>query len=129
VSDLLLWQISSLMLTLERRQIKQDLALGRTTPTSQQASDIVDRRARLRRMLSQFVAKQSAYMPIVGTLRSPDATSLPDIENLPLHLPSELSDEQLKLCPSGSRLNTIELRLRNAQCSESLEDVRNHLLI
>ncbi|KAK7045904.1 hypothetical protein VNI00_007335 [Paramarasmius palmivorus] len=113
----------------KQRQIKQDLALRRTTPTSQQASDIVDRRARLRRLLSQFVAKQSAYMPIVGTLRLPDATSLPDVEILPLYLPSELSDEQLKLCPSGSRLNTIELRLRNAQCSESLEDVRNHLLI
>jgi hypothetical protein len=68
-------------------------------------------------------------MPVVTRLlasRPPSSTS-EQPEAAPLYLPSELSATQLSQCTPG--LTELEKQLREAQCSSSLERLRDQLFI
>ncbi|KAK7028192.1 hypothetical protein VNI00_014882 [Paramarasmius palmivorus] len=111
-----------------QRQLKEDARVKLLRPTSKQAADLLDKRVKLRRLLTAFERKQNRFMPIVSSLRVSAAEIPVQPENVPLYLPSQLSEAQVKSCP-GPDLSVIEARFRNAQCSESLDEMRNQLLI
>ncbi|KAK7021960.1 hypothetical protein VNI00_017139 [Paramarasmius palmivorus] len=85
----------------QQRQLQQDVALKSKGSRMKQTSEIVDKCLRLHKLLARFKLQQSHFMPIM---------------------------QQLLAC-SSSNLADIELCLRNAQCSESLDNIRNLLLI
>ncbi|KAK7017001.1 hypothetical protein VNI00_018764 [Paramarasmius palmivorus] len=114
-----------------QRQLKQDVDLRNRGSRAKQTSDIVDKRLRLRKLLARFEVQQIHFMPIVASLRAEVAANASgpiEVENLPLYLPSSLSQQQRAACLTPT-LASIEFRLRNAQCSESLDELRNQLLI
>ncbi|KAK7024189.1 hypothetical protein VNI00_016497 [Paramarasmius palmivorus] len=111
-----------------QRQLQEDIRLKGLGSTSKQVSDIVDKRSRLRRLLSRYEAKQNEHMPIVIAIRTAAAANPLEPETVPLFFPSQLTAEQVAACP-GPNLSTIERRLRDAQCAESLDNLRNQLLI
>ncbi|EEB88888.1 hypothetical protein MPER_13087 [Moniliophthora perniciosa FA553] len=115
-----------------QRQLREDIRLKQSGSTVKQVADIVDKRMRLRKLIARFQLQQDYFMPIVNSLRLtyPIATTngVPEVEEQHLFLPSSLSSQQLSSCPAAD-LAEIECRLRNAQCSESLDELRNQLLI
>ncbi|KAK7017025.1 hypothetical protein VNI00_018752 [Paramarasmius palmivorus] len=124
-----------LLLALEveerQRQIREIVGLKNRGSTARQTADIVDKRLQLRRLIARFEAQQVHFMPIVSSLRlsaALESTAHIEVEDLSLFLPSSLTPQQLGTCPRAD-LATIELRFRDAQCSEALEDLRNQLLI
>ncbi|KAK7026667.1 hypothetical protein VNI00_015540 [Paramarasmius palmivorus] len=119
-----------LALEIEERQhqLKEEIAFKRSGGTSRQFADIVDKRNRLRKLLIRYERKQNHHMPIVSGLRAGADVDPLEPETHPLYLPSQLSVAQLATC-LGPDLSNIECRLRNAQCAESLDELRNQLLI
>ena len=68
-------------------------------------------------------------MPVVACLLTscPPSSTSEQPEAATLYLPSELSAAQLSQCTPG--LTELEKQLREAQCSSSLEHLRNQLFI
>ena len=79
--------------------------------------------------MARFRTLQATYMPVVAHLLSshPPSSASEQPEVTSLYLPSELSILQLSQCSLG--LLDLEKQLREAQCSSSLERLRNHLFI
>jgi hypothetical protein len=79
--------------------------------------------------MTRFRNLQTTYMPVVTHLLAsrPPSSASEQPEVTPLYLPSELSALQLSQCVPG--LTDIEKKLREAQCSSSLERLRNQLFI
>ena len=79
--------------------------------------------------MARFRSLQATYMPVVSHLLSSRSPSLnseqPEVTSL--YLPSDLSALQLSQCSPG--LLDLEKRFREAQCSSSLERLRNQLFI
>ena len=79
--------------------------------------------------MTQFQTLQTTYMPVIAHLLTshPASSALEQPEVVPLYLPSELSSLQLSQCVPG--LTYLEMQLREAQCSSSLELLQNQLFI
>ncbi|KAH9899376.1 hypothetical protein C8Q73DRAFT_638342, partial [Cubamyces lactineus] len=90
---------------------------------------LFERRTALRRRLQKFRDLQAVYMPAALPLLSqmPEArTDVEHIEGVRLGLPSDFATaHRSTLCTDA--VVQLELRLRAAQCRDSLQDVRNKL--
>ncbi|KAI0716933.1 hypothetical protein C8Q76DRAFT_616443 [Earliella scabrosa] len=97
--------------------------------TSSKLPVIVERRHALRRRLMKFRELQAVYMPAALPILAEDPSARLDIEaveNVRLGLPSDISENhRSKVC--ATRLQDIEARLREAQCHDALQDLRNKL--
>ncbi|KAJ7731187.1 hypothetical protein B0H14DRAFT_3517920 [Mycena olivaceomarginata] len=119
-----------LMLGLEiegqQRQLAADL-LANKNPTSKELMDFVTRRTRVSRQIKKLRLMQRIYSP--GALQrlatAADPAEPVESERAPLFLPSGLSPTQAAAPLSVSGLALAEARLRDGQCSESLEAIRH----
>ncbi|THV00893.1 hypothetical protein K435DRAFT_592688, partial [Dendrothele bispora CBS 962.96] len=114
-------------LKIEQQQIElqHDISNVRS-PTNRQLTRIVDRRTKLSRQIKRFRALQLHYTPaalhIIATV--PLSKTRLNPEDLPLYFPSQLFAAQQSTGP----LSQMELRLRDGQLNESLNQLR-HLLL
>ncbi|KAK7435536.1 hypothetical protein VKT23_019587 [Stygiomarasmius scandens] len=119
---------------LEIEQQQRELRLDITSvhaPTNKQMTAIVDRRTKLARQIKRFRALQLAYMPVSLQIIATQTTSETQInaEEIALYLPSRLSTEQRKSTLCNSCLPEMEVRLRDGQLNESLNHLRQSLLV
>ncbi|KAF7343557.1 CxC2 domain-containing protein [Mycena sanguinolenta] len=123
-----------LMLGLEiegqQRQLRADLASNRS-PTTKDLADFVTRRTRISRQIKKLRLLQRKYSP--GALQRlathPDPVDPPEAEHAPLFLPSSLSPVDCTSPAAVPGLAAAEARLRDAQCSESLDQIRHGLTV
>ncbi|KAL7284431.1 hypothetical protein ACG7TL_001721 [Trametes sanguinea] len=89
------------------------------------------RRNALRRKLQKFRELQGVYMPRTVPLLAEDPsarTNVELVEDIRIGLPSEIvATHRAVVCTP--RLQEMEARLREAQCHDALQDVRNQLHI
>jgi hypothetical protein len=112
-----------------RREVK-----GKQKQTLLQKTSVVERRTLLLKRIQRFREIQQVYMPgldpknrthIEGVAESNSSRSV-HVEDSKLYMPSDLSlADHNKYCPGG--LPAMEDRLRFAEASDSLEDLRHHL--
>ncbi|KAJ7799448.1 hypothetical protein B0H14DRAFT_3886073 [Mycena olivaceomarginata] len=123
-----------LMLGLEiegqQRQLATDL-LAKKNPTTKDLTDFVTRRTRISRQIKKLRLMQRKYSP--GATQRLAAAAEPgepaEAERTPLLLPSGLSPLQATAPLSSPGLALAEARLRDGQCSESLEAIRHGLIV
>ncbi|KAJ7916471.1 hypothetical protein B0H13DRAFT_2231608 [Mycena leptocephala] len=114
-----------------QRRIRAELA-GHALVTADRASKIHDRRLAFTAKLAKFRKLQSVFSP--GEIRAIDADEAatdPDVpevqaEWVKLYMPSELSATEREVgCAVG--VTSLETRLRENQCHNSLVQLRSHL--
>ncbi|THU99829.1 hypothetical protein K435DRAFT_658202, partial [Dendrothele bispora CBS 962.96] len=114
----------------QQRELREDILVVKT-PTNKQFTAILDRRTKLTRQIRHFRALQLAYMPvslqIIATL--PPSQMQVNAEDLPLYLPSMLDSEQRSSDLCRACLPEMEIRLRDGQLNESLNHLRQALLV
>ncbi|THU99859.1 hypothetical protein K435DRAFT_658235 [Dendrothele bispora CBS 962.96] len=114
----------------QQRELRQDISAGKN-PTNKQLTAMLDRRTKLTRKIRRFRALQLAYMPvalhIIATL--PQTQTQLNVEEVPLYLPSRLSDDQRKSDLCRPCLPEMELRLRDGQLNQYLNQLRQALLV
>jgi hypothetical protein len=96
----------------------------------------VEKQSKLARYTARFHKLQAVYMP--GALQALAERPAPKgekeeeaaalVENVPLFLPSALS-EDLRALGCNKGVEAIKLRLRDAQCSSALDQIRNYLYV
>ncbi|KAJ7867181.1 hypothetical protein B0H14DRAFT_3441876 [Mycena olivaceomarginata] len=105
-----------LMLGLEiegqQRQLAADMLQNRS-PTAKELTEFVTRRTRMTRQIKKLTSR-----PLPGTADAADAV---EAEHTPLLLPSALTPSETHPLLSVPGLATAEARLRDGQCSESLD--------
>ncbi|KAF7343572.1 CxC2 domain-containing protein [Mycena sanguinolenta] len=113
----------------QQRQLAADLLANRS-PTTKDLTDFVTRRTRIARQMKKLRALQRRYSPaaLQRAATAVDADAM-EAERTPLFLPSALLPSERLPPLSAPGLAAAELRLRNAQCSESLDDVRHGLIV
>ncbi|KAJ7790897.1 hypothetical protein B0H14DRAFT_2625555 [Mycena olivaceomarginata] len=113
-----------------RRQLAADLLANRH-PTSKELMDFITRRMRVLRQIKKLRLMQRTYSP--GALQrlatAEDPVEPAESEHAPLFLPSGLSPAQAAAPLSVPGLALAEARLRDGQCSESLEAIRHGLTV
>jgi hypothetical protein len=111
-----------------RRELRQDIASIKS-PANQQLTHLVDRRTKLARQIKRLRSLQLSFIPIalqvVATL--PPSKIQLNAEDIPLYLPSGLSQEQQSKLSNS--LAEMEIRLRDGQLNESLNNLRNAILV
>ncbi|KAJ7358147.1 hypothetical protein DFH08DRAFT_953333 [Mycena albidolilacea] len=123
-----------LMLGLEiegqQRQLAADLSANKL-PTSKELTDFVTRRTRISRQIKKLRVLQRKYSP--GALQRLSTSAEPvdqaEAERTPLFLPSALSQAESLAPLSAPGLALAEARLRDAQCNESLGNIRHGLIV
>ncbi|KAK7442944.1 hypothetical protein VKT23_015888 [Stygiomarasmius scandens] len=114
----------------QQRELQQDIARIRA-PTNKQLTQIVDRRTKLTRQIRRFRALQLGYMPvslqIIATL-PPDKAQV-NAEQIPLYLPSQLLSSQRMSDLCKADLSFMEVRLRDGQLNEALNQLRQCILV
>ncbi|KAF7376803.1 CxC2 domain-containing protein [Mycena sanguinolenta] len=113
----------------QQRQLTADL-LATRSPTTKDLTDFVTRRTRIARQIKKLRALQRRYSP-AALQRAATAvdTEAIEAERTPLFLPSALSASERLPPLSSPGLAAAEMRLRDAQCSESLDHVRHGLIV
>ncbi len=90
---------------------------------------LLELRTSFRHHVQKFRAHQANFTPgVLALLAQEDATrvDIPEIEATRLGLPSQIdSSDRATTCPAN--ILTIEARLRDAQCRDALQDLRNQL--
>ncbi|KAI9068672.1 hypothetical protein FKP32DRAFT_1672009 [Trametes sanguinea] len=101
---------------------------AKSAPPSKLA-ELLERRTSLRRKIQKYRELQAVYMPAIVPVLGEDPrsrTDVQEIERVRIGLPSEISESRRSaIC--GSRLPDMEARLREAQCRDALQDLRNKL--
>ncbi|KAJ7862664.1 hypothetical protein B0H14DRAFT_3444602 [Mycena olivaceomarginata] len=114
----------------QQRQLSADL-LAKKNPTTKELTNFVTRRTRISRQIKKLRIMQRKYSP--GALQclatAGDPAEPPEAERAPLFLPSGLSPLQATPPLSVPDVAIAEARLRDAQCSESLEVIRHGLIV
>jgi hypothetical protein len=113
-------------MTIDRRRIRADVKKEEALTTSQ-ASELQQKRMSLQKRLTAFRRLQTIYMPGVAMkLAAENARDdgPHDIEDVRLWLPSEL-DSQLRTHGCLEGLSSMEEQLREAQCRDALDKIRN----
>ncbi|KAK7436280.1 hypothetical protein VKT23_019244 [Stygiomarasmius scandens] len=114
----------------QQRELRRDI-LSIRAPTNKQLTAIVDRRTKLTRQIKRFRALQFGYMPVslqvISTL--PPSKSHLNAEDIPLYLPSKLDPELRASKGCASSLPEMELRLRDGQLNQYLNQLRQSLLV
>jgi hypothetical protein len=112
-----------------RRDLYLDVKEKRT-PTILQTANFQERRVSIRKKIQHFRELQIDYMPgLRSVLSNPNILDdSPDIlaECIRLHLPSELSTSN-RDCACADGIADIEARIRHADTSEALDDLRRYL--
>ncbi|KAF7377997.1 CxC2 domain-containing protein [Mycena sanguinolenta] len=123
-----------LMLGLEiegqQRQLSADLGSNRS-PSTKDLADFVTRRTRISRQIRKLRELQRKFSPaaLQRLATQSDPLDSPEAERAPLFLPSSLSPAGCMPPGSATGLAEAEARLRDAQCSESLEQIRHGLIV
>ncbi|KAJ7494547.1 hypothetical protein B0H11DRAFT_2155926 [Mycena galericulata] len=118
-------------LDLEEQQRRMRLEVEtRKDLSTKQTAEMLEKRTKLGRYTARFRTLQAVYTPAalqaLAELPEPATEGAVRIENVPLFLPSALSESQRASgCFKG--VAKMEERLRDAQCRTSLEEIR-HLL-
>ncbi|KAJ7825921.1 hypothetical protein B0H14DRAFT_3725728 [Mycena olivaceomarginata] len=119
--------IKYLMLRVEiegqQRQLSADLVVKRS-PTTRELTNFVTRRMWILRQI-----KKLQLMQRNASRTAVDLEDVPEAERTPLFLPSGLSPLQATPPLSVPEIAIAKARLRNAQCSESLEVIRHSLIV
>ncbi|KAF7341647.1 CxC2 domain-containing protein [Mycena sanguinolenta] len=114
----------------QQRQLIADL-LSNKSPTTKELSDFVTRRTRISRQIKKLRLLQRKYSP--GALQRlathPSSVEPAEAERAPLFLPSALSSAECSPPLVVPGLPQAEAQLRDAQCSESLDQIRHGLII
>ncbi|KAJ6471042.1 hypothetical protein C8R45DRAFT_1218231 [Mycena sanguinolenta] len=99
-------------------------------PAAKNLTDFVTRRTRIFRQIKKLRALQRKYSPsaLQRAATAVDADAL-EAERTPLFLPSALSPSESLPPLSAPGLASAEARLRDAQCSESLDNIRHALIV
>ncbi|KAJ6503458.1 hypothetical protein C8R47DRAFT_1250447 [Mycena vitilis] len=119
--------IAGLDLEEDQRRVRVQAELKKAQTTGQQI-DLASMRTKLNRGIARFRKIQQTYMPaaiqVLSDLAQPANTLAEDV---PLLLPSALSDAQRLRCIPG--LEHLEALMRDAQCRTGLVRLRNQLHI
>jgi hypothetical protein len=110
--------------------LKNDIAITRK-PTAQELTDFVNRRTKLLRQIKRLRTLQRKYSPAslqVFVTLPPESLS-PHAEELPLLLPSSLTDSQRASPGCVPGLVEIERRFREAQLGQTLNDLCQALVV
>ncbi|KAJ7736393.1 hypothetical protein B0H14DRAFT_3097541 [Mycena olivaceomarginata] len=126
--------LAGLDLEEQQRRVRIEAEM-RKDQTTKQTAQLVESRTKLSRYIARFRALQIAYTPAALQALAERPTPKPDeeevagrVENVPLFLPSALTEEQRASgCNKG--VVAIETRLCDAQCRSSLDEIRNLLFI
>ncbi|KAJ7336983.1 hypothetical protein DFH08DRAFT_964940 [Mycena albidolilacea] len=114
----------------QQRQLSADL-LAKKNPTTKELTDFVTRHTRISRQIKKLRIMQRKHSP--GALQclatAADPAEPPEAEHAPLFPPSGLSPLQAMPPLSVPDVAIAEARLRDAQCSESLEVIRHGLIV
>ena len=114
------------LMTHSRLRIRRETS---SKTTASQLPAIVQRRNALRRRISKFRALQAVYMPAALALLGEDDRAnlqVEQVEKILLGLPSDLKTvHRDRVC--DEKLINIESQLREAQCNDALEDLRNKI--
>jgi hypothetical protein len=107
-----------------RRQLAADL-LAKKKPTTKDLTDFVIRRTRISHQIKKLRLMQRKYSPrAIQCLAAAAEPGEPaEAERTPLLLPSGLSPLQATALLSSPGLALTEAKLRDGQCSESLEAI------
>ncbi|KAJ7800539.1 hypothetical protein B0H14DRAFT_3092594 [Mycena olivaceomarginata] len=126
-----------LMLGLEiegqQRQLAADM-LQNWSPTAKELTEFVTRRTRMTRQIKKLRLLQRKYSPgalqhLATATGAADAANAAEAEHTPLLLPSALTPSETHPPLSVPGLATAEARLRDGQCSESLDLIRHGLTV
>src|ERR1700691_4978766 len=118
---------------LARKALRLDVK-GKQKQTLLQKTSVMERRTVLLRRIQRFREIQQVYMPgfdpknntHVEHTASSDPSRSTHVEDCKLYMPSDLSNaDRRKYCPG--RLPSMEDRLRHAEASDSLENLRHQL--
>lgn len=112
-----------------RRDLYVDVK-QKKSPTTLQLAKFQERRVAIRKKIQHFRELQATYMPgLRSILNDPNVLDdSPDVsaECVRLYLPSELSSSnRVSACAVG--IGSVEARIRHADASEALEDLRRYL--
>ncbi|PPQ96620.1 hypothetical protein CVT26_010684 [Gymnopilus dilepis] len=125
-------QLVTLGLELEnqQRRLAVDQELLGLHATDDQKTKITLRSNTLRRKIEAWIEVQHMYIPSLRVIRSRTAEErsnpeLPSPQETPLLLPSAIPNNT----PCDIRLRQIEFRLRQAQCNDALDDLRDALCL
>lgn len=113
--------------TFYRAALRSQVA-ARTTPTPIQIGNIEERRTAILRKLRRFRDLQKTHMPGLSTYRADTPTPACVPEAVPLFLPSSIPTlDRARGHVCAVFLVDLEIELRHAQLSDSLEDLRSQL--
>ncbi|KAK7054294.1 hypothetical protein VNI00_003487 [Paramarasmius palmivorus] len=121
----------SMGLDIEHQQRRLAIELeGWERNTTRQQTSVVDRRARVARLIARFRTIQQLYTPtVLGHLSTlPNASSVDNVEKIPLLLPSELPDA-IRLHPALEKWVEMESQFRKAQLRTSMRAIQTHLFV
>ena len=117
-----------------RQTIRHEVS-GIRKQTLLQTASLIERRTTILKRIQRFREIQRLYMPGFDPRdytnadhddTSSSAAQSTNAENIKLYMPFELNpSDRRKFCPNG--LASIEDRIRFAEASDSLEDLRHHL--
>ncbi|KAI9067504.1 hypothetical protein FKP32DRAFT_1563686 [Trametes sanguinea] len=125
--DVSLLGFVTLGLEIEANQMR--LADDASSAPPSKLAELHERRTSLRRKIQKYRALQSTYMPAIVPVLAEDPSSRTDVqevEKIRIGLPSEIGTSRRSVICSP-RLLEIEGRLREAQCRDALQDLRNKL--
>ncbi|KAK7017498.1 hypothetical protein VNI00_018627 [Paramarasmius palmivorus] len=100
-----------------------------TTSTSLQKTDLLERRAKVDRLIYRFRQIQQVYMPAVSELLEQSrGGEQVEVEAEGLLLPSELP-EAMRKDPALEKWVKMEMEYRRGQCQSSLDGIRTRLFL
>ncbi len=114
-------------LRLSRARVQAEAAKARSDESK--LPQLLELRTSFRHRVQKFRALQATFTPgILALLAVDDAarTDIEEIEEIRLGIPSQIdSKSRAAACPA--EILSIEARLRDAQCRDALQDLRNQL--
>ncbi|KAJ7575331.1 hypothetical protein C8J56DRAFT_1007724 [Mycena floridula] len=121
------FMVMALDLEEEQRRLKQDVDRLKSR-TTKQTADLIEKRNKVTRQISRFRPLQTMYMAVTAIGKDGASVPAPPAEDVRLLFPSDLTREQREkgIWPG---LEDIELQLRDAQCRDALDQLRNQLII
>ncbi|KAJ7600453.1 hypothetical protein C8J56DRAFT_1038093 [Mycena floridula] len=133
------FMILALDLEENQRCLKQEVMKHQAnrSRTTKQSADLIEKRNKVTRQISRFCPIQTMYMAATVQIltelgkavgRDGMPIAAPAAEDVPVLFPSDLTAEQRSrgIWPG---LEEIEMQLRDAQCRDALDQLRNQLII
>ncbi|KAK7022741.1 hypothetical protein VNI00_017017 [Paramarasmius palmivorus] len=118
-------------LEIEDQQRRMVIKLGNSDGgTARAKTQIVEKRAKMGRLIARFRSIQQVYMPTALTYLSslPNYSNVDTVEKIPVLLPSGLP-EAIRTQPQMANWVQREVEYRRAQLRTSLKGLRTHLFV